>query len=190
MIPDPRPELFQPACSGLLKFQKRLLNAPIPRRAGIILKQVESGFRLLGSIGYSRMPRLGVVSFLNSKPLIAGLDLRPEVQLTFDVPAKLPELLISGGVDAALVPIVDVLRAPQPWSIVSDACIACDGETMTVRVFSQVPPDRITTFACGWRFAHVGRAGDRPVARTLWPDDSSGIRCTTQPESHDAEACC
>jgi chorismate dehydratase len=109
------------------------------------------------------MPRLGVVSFLNSKPLIAGLDLRPEVQLTFDVPAKLPELLISGGVDAALVPIVDVLRAPQPWSIVSDACIGCDGETMTVRVFSQVPPDRIT---------HLHVDGDShtsvALARILW----------------------
>jgi chorismate dehydratase len=27
--------------------------------------------------------------------------------------------------------------------VISDACIGCDGETMTVRVFSQVPPDRV-----------------------------------------------
>jgi chorismate dehydratase len=89
--------------------------------------------------------RLGVVSFLNSKPLIAGLADRSDVALTFDVPARLPQLLSTGAVDAALVPIIDVLRSRGDWRPVSDACIACDGETMTVRVFSQVPPDRITT---------------------------------------------
>lgn len=90
------------------------------------------------------MDRLGIVSFLNSKPLIAGLEQDRSLQLRFDVPAQLPNLLAAGEVDVALVPIIDVLRATQPWQIVSDACIGCVGETMTVRVFSQVPPERIT----------------------------------------------
>lgn len=91
------------------------------------------------------MPKLGVVSFLNSQPLIVGLDQHDELDLRFEVPAQLPHLLASGAVDVALAPIIDVLRAEQPWSIVCDACIGSFGETMTVRVFSQLPPDKIKT---------------------------------------------
>lgn len=67
------------------------------------------------------------------------------VELLPAVPARLPDWLDSGKVDAALVPIVDVLRSAGRYRVLSDACIGCDGETMTVRVFSQVPPDRIRT---------------------------------------------
>jgi len=87
--------------------------------------------------------RLGVVSFLNARPLIAGLDTDRGAALLYDVPARLPAWLDGDRVDAALVPIIDVLRAGGRYRVLSDACIACDGETMTVRVFSQVPPDRI-----------------------------------------------
>ena len=89
------------------------------------------------------MIRLGVVSFLNARPLIEGLPARSDVHLRFDVPARLPALLDGGAVDAALVPVLDILRRPAGYSVVSDACIGCDGETMTVRVFSQTPPDRV-----------------------------------------------
>lgn len=89
--------------------------------------------------------RLGAVSFLNSRPLVAGLEARGDVALRYDVPAALPQLLDSGAVDAALVPVIDVIRSGGGYRVVSDACIACDGETMTVRVFSQDPPDRIRT---------------------------------------------
>lgn len=97
------------------------------------------------------MLRLGVVSFLNSRPLIEGLGEEAGVCCTFDVPARLPALLDQGAVDAALVPLVDVLRRPGHFRVVSDACIASDGETMTVRVFARVPPDRVRTL---WADTH------------------------------------
>jgi len=87
--------------------------------------------------------RLGVVSFLNARPLIEGLSPQTGVEVRFDVPARLPALLDGGAVHAALIPIVDILRRVGEYSVVSDACIGCDGETMTVRVFSQTPPDRV-----------------------------------------------
>ncbi|MEP0848169.1 MAG: menaquinone biosynthesis protein [Phycisphaerae bacterium] len=89
--------------------------------------------------------RTGVVSFLNSRPLIDGLDRRGDVRLIFDVPSALAARLECGELDVALVPIIDVIRSEGRLRVVSDGCIACDGETMTVRVFSQTPPDRIQT---------------------------------------------
>ncbi|MFQ5807497.1 MAG: menaquinone biosynthetic enzyme MqnA/MqnD family protein [Phycisphaerae bacterium] len=89
--------------------------------------------------------RLGVVAFLNARPLIAGLNIDNRVELRYGVPAQLPEWLEAGKVDVALVPIVDVLRGGGRYRVLSDACIGCDGETMTVRVFSQTPPDRLRT---------------------------------------------
>ncbi|MEW6251474.1 MAG: menaquinone biosynthesis protein [Planctomycetota bacterium] len=109
------------------------------------------------------MITLGVVSFLNARPLIEGLHATPGVQLVFDVPARLPTLLDGGAVDAALIPTIDVLRHPDRYTVVSDACIASDGETMTVRIFAQVPPDRVRSL---WvdTDSHTSVA----LARVLW----------------------
>ena len=81
--------------------------------------------------------RLGVVSFLNARPLIEGLDADRGVRILYDVPALLPGRLQRREIDAGLVPLVDVFRRPDEYRVLSDACIGCDGETMTVRVFSQ-----------------------------------------------------
>ena len=66
------------------------------------------------------MKRLGIVSFLNSRPLIAGLAGAPDVDLLYDVPAALEDWLVEGNVDAALVqrslqiPGLVVRQAPEP----------------------------------------------------------------------------
>lgn len=91
-----------------------------------------------------RRYRLGAVSYLNAKPLIAGLQTDPSIDLVLDVPARLPALLDAREVDAALVPVIDLLQAGRNWRIVSDACIGCDGETLTVRVFSRIGPEAVT----------------------------------------------
>lgn len=109
------------------------------------------------------MLKLGVVEFLNSRPLIDGLSEQPDVHCLFDVPARLARRLESGAVDAALIPVIDVLRSMGRWRVVSDACIACDGETMTVRVFSQVPPDRMRSLA-----VDVDSHTSVALARILW----------------------
>ena len=88
---------------------------------------------------------LGAVSFLNTQPLIEGLEGRPGVRLFRAVPADLPAMLQRGAVDAALVPVIDLARNGHTWQRISDACIASDGETLTVRVFSHVAPEKMTT---------------------------------------------
>ena len=124
--------------------------------------------------------RLGVVSFLNARPLVAGLAARGDVRIEYRVPSALPELLHRGNVDVALVPIVDVIRSGGGLRVVSDACIGCDGETMTVRVFSQTPPDRVTHIA-GDTHSHTSVA----LARVLWRE-MYGREVSIQP--FDAEA--
>jgi chorismate dehydratase len=91
--------------------------------------------------------RLGSVSYLNAKPLIYGLDDNPRVSLALDVPSKLADLLQSGAVDVALLPVIDYQRL-ENLRIVPAGGIGCNGPTLTVRVFSRQPMDRIDTLAC------------------------------------------
>lgn len=88
--------------------------------------------------------RVGAVSYLNTRPLTYGLESDPRIALTWAVPSRLPQMLEAGVVDVALVPAIDTMRAHRQWSIVSDACIGCDGATLTVRVFSRVDPSDVT----------------------------------------------
>ncbi|MEM1447385.1 MAG: menaquinone biosynthesis protein [Planctomycetota bacterium] len=99
-----------------------------------------------------RRPRVGCVSYLNAKPLIHGLD--PEdVSLSLDVPSRLIDRLLavpagedaSGGVDLALCSIVDHFHHPERTRLVPVGGIACEGPTLTVRLFSRVPIEQLTT---------------------------------------------
>lgn len=87
--------------------------------------------------------RLGVVSFLNALPLRHALLDRADLLLSPGVPSALIQDLAEGRTDVALLPVVDYWRNRETLSPVSDACIASDGETLTVRVFSRVPAERM-----------------------------------------------
>lgn len=95
--------------------------------------------------GQHGVSTLGVVSFLNAQPLIEGLDGEAGIKLHFAVPAALPGMLEGGQVDVALIPVIDLAAKADVWEQISDACIGSDGETLTVRVFSKVPPEKITS---------------------------------------------
>lgn len=111
----------------------------------------------------SRPMRLGVVSFLNARPLIEGLREACDCQIVYQVPSRLAGLLDEDRVDAASVPVVDYFQRQNAWEIVSDACIASDGPTWTVRVFSHVPPRDL-------RVLHVDGDSHTSVvlAQVLW----------------------
>lgn len=92
--------------------------------------------------------RLGVVSYFNTLPLIDGLQKLADVELVAAVPSRLISLLLSGEVDAALCSIVDYQLSPEPLRIIPAGLLGCDGSTMTVRLFSRVPPRRLTRIHC------------------------------------------
>jgi len=93
------------------------------------------------------MLRVGSVSFLNAKPLIDGLDAAPDVALSLAVPSALLGGLRRAELDVALLPVIDYQRM-EGLCVVPSGGIGCDGETLTVRIFSKVPVEEIRTLAC------------------------------------------
>lgn len=86
--------------------------------------------------------RLAAVSYLNTLPLIEGLEANADVALTLAAPSRLLPLLESGEADFALAPVIDVLRSGADLEIVPAGAIGCDGATLSVRLFSTVPFER------------------------------------------------
>jgi chorismate dehydratase len=91
----------------------------------------------------AKVRRIGCVSFLNARPLIDGLDGGADPLVRFDVPSRLLGDLEAGEVDIALCPVIDLQRSRMPLVIVPAGGIGCDGPTLTVRLYSRVPIDRI-----------------------------------------------
>lgn len=90
--------------------------------------------------------RLGAVSYLNTKPLVYGLDAYPdEFEVRFDVPAKCAELLREGKVDLGLIPAIEYLR--DDYRIVPGVSIASDGPVATVAVFTRCAIAEVKTLA-------------------------------------------
>jgi chorismate dehydratase len=100
----------------------------------------------IGVASFSRL-RVGSVSFLNAKPLIYGLEESPRVELFLDVPANLLDGLKEKRFDVALLPVIDYQRM-EGLRVLTAGGIGCDGPTLTVRIFSPVPIDRIRSLAC------------------------------------------
>jgi chorismate dehydratase len=88
--------------------------------------------------------RIGVVSYLNTLPLIAGLEALESIELEHAVPSRLIDRLLDGGVDLALVSAADYQKSPEPLRIVPAGMLGCRGRTMTVRLYSRVPIPRIS----------------------------------------------
>jgi chorismate dehydratase len=128
--------------------------------------------------------RVGSVSFLNAKPLIYGLEQVPEVELSLAVPSRLLEALRARTLDVALLPVIDYQRMPG-LRIVPSGGIGCDGETLTVRIFSRRPVDQIRRLACDTdshtsvalaRVIFAERYGVRPEFVDLTDDEDSDAR--------------
>lgn len=92
--------------------------------------------------------RLGAVSYLNTKPLVYGLDAVPEqFELRFDVPAVCAALVHEGSVDLGLIPAIEYIRGPEDYWIVPDVAIASDGDVASVAIFSKVPIGEVRSLA-------------------------------------------
>lgn len=82
------------------------------------------------------MVRLGAVSYLNVRPLVAGLERDPDVSLRFDVPSVCARLLNEGTIDLGMVPSITWLDRPGD-RIVPGVCIGSEGPVGSVALFTR-----------------------------------------------------
>lgn len=91
--------------------------------------------------------RIGAVSYLNSKPLVYGLEeVLTDAEVVYQLPSQLSDRLARKELDIALVPSIELAHHPE-WSITSDACIACRGPVLSVKLLFRVPPAEVRSLA-------------------------------------------
>jgi len=97
--------------------------------------------------GSGRRPRIGAVSYLNSKPLVEGLsELCPDAELSLDYPSRLADGLAHANLDVALIPSVEAFSDPN-YEVVSNACVATHGPVFSVKLFFRKHPGEVKTLA-------------------------------------------
>ena len=89
--------------------------------------------------------RVGAVSYLNTKPLIYGIEkgmIKDEANLIIDYPSKIASMLLEDEIDVGLVPVAIIPKMKEHY-IISDYCIGSVGEVASVCLFSEVPLEKI-----------------------------------------------
>ena len=89
--------------------------------------------------------RVGVVNYLNTKPLLYGLQRPPvsdRIELIASYPSKLAEMLIHNKIDIGLIPVAAIPELSSAH-IVGNYCIGTEGEIASVCLFSEVPMGEI-----------------------------------------------
>ena len=91
--------------------------------------------------------KVGAVSYLNTKPLLYGIErssLLDEIELCLEYPSQLAQQLKHGELDMALLPVA-AIKGIEDAKIVSDYGIAADGKVASVAIFSKMPMESIET---------------------------------------------
>jgi chorismate dehydratase len=89
--------------------------------------------------------KVGIVNYLNTKPLIYGLEKSPikeKIELVGAYPSKLAQMLIDGEVDLGLIPVAAIPQLSS-YHIAGNYCIGTEGEIASVCLFSEVPMHEI-----------------------------------------------
>ena len=99
------------------------------------------------STRFTRVMRVGSVSFLNAKPLIHGLEGTPGIDLHLEVPSKLLAGLQEGRLDAALLPVIDYQRMAG-LRVLTAGGIGCMAQSCTSAVCG--PRPTVIVAAAAW----------------------------------------
>lgn len=92
-----------------------------------------------------RKIRVGAVSYLNTLPLLRGIqdsEIIHDIELHIDYPARIASLLLEDKIDIGLVPVA-VIPLLKEYYINSSFCIGCDGPVASVCLFSERPLEKI-----------------------------------------------
>lgn len=90
--------------------------------------------------------KVGAVSYLNTKPLLYGIErseeLMQQIELVTDYPAKIAKQLIDNEIDIGLIPVTATLQLNE-YFIDSDYCIGAENDVASVCLFSEVELDKV-----------------------------------------------
>jgi chorismate dehydratase len=90
--------------------------------------------------------RVGIVNYLNTKPLIYGLEREPissKIELVGAYPSRLADMLRDDEIDVGLIPVAAIPQLER-YFIVGNYCIGAEAEIASVCLFSEVPMHEIT----------------------------------------------
>jgi chorismate dehydratase len=90
--------------------------------------------------------RIGVVDYLNSGPLVHGLDRERTVELVYDTPAALSRKLRKGELDIALVSSIECFRYPD-LRILPEIGICSEGPIKSIKLYSRRSLSRVERVA-------------------------------------------
>jgi chorismate dehydratase len=97
---------------------------------------------------HDSLVRVGAVRFLNTLPLIYGLEQLRDLAIGCSVPSLLLDELLAGETDLALCSSIDYQRSPQPLVIIPAGVLGCCGPTLTVRLYSIGPIEALRDVYC------------------------------------------
>jgi len=88
--------------------------------------------------------RVAAIRYINTLPLIYGMDQNPTIDIVFDTPSRCYEKLIKNEVDVALIPIIGTQMDPSIHAL-KGLGIAAIHRTESVYLFATKPLDRVQT---------------------------------------------
>lgn len=90
--------------------------------------------------------KVGAVSYLNTKPLLYGIErsneLLQQIELIKEYPSKIAKQLSDDEIDVGLVPVAVIPQMKEHY-IVSDYCIGANGNVGSVCLFSEAEINKI-----------------------------------------------
>lgn len=91
--------------------------------------------------------RIAAIRFINSLPLIYGLEKDRSNEIVYDTPLRCYRRLVDGEVDVALIPVFGTQTAPSIRAV-KGLGIAAVNKTESVYVFATKPLSQVRTVAC------------------------------------------
>jgi chorismate dehydratase len=91
--------------------------------------------------------RIGAVGYLNARPLVYGLERLPRFDLRYDIPSECANLLHAHAIDVGLIPSIEYLRGPRPYTVVPGPAVTSRGRVASVAIYTRVEPRDMRSIA-------------------------------------------
>lgn len=112
--------------------------------------------------------KISVVSYLNSKPFLYGLQHKPspEWEISLDIPSECARKVATQEADIGLIPVA-ALKSIPGCRVVSPYCIGANGRVDSVKLYSEEPLDRIKKIMLDYQ-SRTSVALVKIIAKELW----------------------